>query len=294
MSSSSRPGSGRRHLDPARLPTVLFLDLDKTVIGRANAAVERFFLHRVVKEVADAGELPESARPRRPVDPVEEMASILRPGFGDAMRRLRRVFPTLEVFVCTMGVPATVTELKVPGIEGAAGVRFNRPLFHRGLCQSAAAEDRKLVGACFRQALQALSRRPRYAGLGLATDAAVADLVFRERFLMIDDTPEVAFDAASNRRLLVCPPYTAPGPEGSAVAGIAGIPAAALRSPKVAEYLAGVEDRKRKKPIVVTPEERSASAADAFWPSLAAAAEAAGRRASVDTLLRTRQSYSSF
>ena len=285
MSSSSRPGSGRR-IDPARLPTVLFLDLDKTVIGRANAAVERFFLHRVVKEVADAGELPASARPRRPLDAVEAMASILRPGFGEAIRRLRRVFPTLEVFVCTMGVPATVTELKVPGIEGASGVRFNRPLFHRGLCQSAAAEDRKLVGACFRQALQALSRRPRYAGLGLATDAAVADRVFRERFLMIDDTPEVAFDSASNRRLLVCPPYTASGPDGG-LALTSGIPAAALRSPKVAEYLATVEERQRKKPIVVTAEERAASATDAFWPSLAAAAEAAGRRANVDTLLRT-------
>jgi hypothetical protein len=184
-----------------QLPTVLFLDLDKTVIGRAHAAVERHFLRKVIDEVADAGELS-CGRPM-PLAPEEEMAPLLRPGFADAIRRLRATLPNLEVFVCTMGVHKNVMELKVPGIERATGLRFNRPVFCRDDCQSAAKEDLKLVGACFHRAIDALSKRKKYAFL--KRDPAMAVRVFDERFFMIDDTPRVAFDEASNARLITCP-----------------------------------------------------------------------------------------
>jgi hypothetical protein len=244
-----------------QLPTIVFLDIDKTIIGRANAAVERYFLHKVIHEVIDAGELPSSARPSPALSPEAEMGPLIRPGFAQAMRHLRGTLPNLELFVCTMGTPSTVSELKVPGIERATGVRFNRPLFHRTLCQSVTVEDRKLVGSCFRQAIAALSKRKKYAGLDRPS---VAARVFREHFFMVDDTANVAFDDASNARLVVCPPYEfMPAPAGL----LTGVPPVALRSPKVASYAAARGLHRGRK----DDGDHDDGDHDTFWATLAAA-----------------------
>jgi hypothetical protein len=250
------------------LPYIIFLDIDKTVIGRAHSVVERFFLRKVIAEVGAAGEL--DARKVVPLDPAAEMAPLLRPGFGDAIRRIKKALGGhVELFVCTMGVPSTVMELKAPGIECSAGVRFNRPLFHRGICQSSASPDKKLVGACFKVAAAALARR-KYPAL---RDPAAVHRTFHERFFMVDDLSDVAFDDASNKRMLVCPPYEHhPWSDP-----LEGVPASVLRSPKVALY---VKERVGGWGQQKTPDGGNA---DDFWPSFAtmverAAATAVGRQ----------------
>lgn len=194
-------------MPPARLPFVVFLDVDKTLIGRAEGSVARFWLRRVVRELVEAGELPASAGPT-PTDPRADMEPLLRPGVGDALRRIRNALGHVEYFVCSLGQQPVVAELKAPGIERAAGVRFRRPLFCVSTddscnCRSAASPDRKLVARCFARAVAELARR----GYPALRNPSAAKRVYSERFFMVDDTPGVAFDDASNGRLVTCPPY---------------------------------------------------------------------------------------
>jgi hypothetical protein len=256
-----KPGHAARS---RRLPVVLFLDLDKTVIGRADSAVERFFLRKVLAELHEAGELPAAALPAAALDPAAEMAPLMRPGFGDAIRHVRRHIRHVEVFVCTMGAPATVLELKAPGIRAASGVALREPIFHRELCQSAARPDRKRVGACFRQAAATLAAD----GYPALRDPAAVDEVFRTRFFMIDDTPDVAFDDISNARLVTCPPFEGPRLERGLDVFRGLLPAAAMRNRKVVEYVGGRLANMTPATARDGPR-RPATAADNFWPAFA-------------------------
>ena len=239
-----------------KLPTIIFLDLDKTVIGRADAAVERFFLRKVIDEVFDAGELAE--RPR-PLSPKDEMGPLIRPGFGEAMQRIKKALP---IFACTMGVAATVIEMKVPGIEQATGIRFNRPIFHKGICQSAADPGKKLVRQCFDLAIDHLAKRSKYGDCLRRR----RNKVFEERFFMVDDTADVAFDDASNAKMVLCPPYVYAPRVRSYVDPFVGIDSKVLESPKVALYIASMKVNAEEK-------EKTQTALDTFWPDLAHAIE---------------------
>ena len=258
--------------DPnGELPTVVFLDIDRTIIGRANASVERFFLRKVIAQLGEAGEIPTSRLPQPPyISPALEMDPVLRPGFADAIQRIRKVFANVELFVCTMGVPVTVTDHKVPGIEAVSGVRFNRPLFHRDFCQSAASKERKLVAQCFRHAIEALSHKKKYREA--LSDPARCRRVFDERFFMVDDTLDVAFDDRSNARLIKCPPFQYM-PESDPFVGIG---AAVLKSPKVARYIREAHGPKSPKSHSNRNHSKHSTKnheSDGFWPELADAAE---------------------
>lgn len=227
---------GSRHSRDAmqQLPFIMFLDIDKTLIGQAHAASHRFWLHAAVRELAEAGVLPRGAGARLPVlDPAAEMAPLLRPGVAEGLRRIRRALPGAELFVCSAGTRALVHGLKVPGIERACGLKFNRPVFcastdPRENCRSVAFGHLKLVRACFDRA--ALSLRRKYPAL---RDAAAREAVFDTRFFMVDDTASVALDAPSNKRLIQCPPYEVrPWADP-----FEGVPRTILTHPLVMEYV---------------------------------------------------------
>lgn len=203
------------------LPYVVFLDIDKTLIGRSHALVARFWLRRAIQELAREGALPPRlahASPAPTAPDAQVGPDLLRPGVGDALRAMQDAVlapdgkSCVEFFICSLGTRPNVAECKVPGLERHTGVRFNRPLFCTSVdgapdnCRSGAEADKKLVRSCLDRALAVLARRPRYAR-ALAEPGAAAQ-VFQHRFLMIDDTPNIAVDPVVNRRaLLVCPPY---------------------------------------------------------------------------------------
>jgi hypothetical protein len=195
------------------LPIIVFLDLDKTVIGRSHAQVEHMFLRKVIEELVEVGEVPARVQAalskRANASPADEIGPLVRPGFADAVRRIEAALGRVEWFVCTMGMPLTVMELKVPGIERATKVRFNRPVFTQAECRAATDDGKKLMWQCFQKAVAALARKEKYAGVRhqLLDADTMRNVMFARRFFMVDDTPDVALDDASNRRLVTCPPY---------------------------------------------------------------------------------------
>ncbi len=254
------------------LPFILFLDIDKTMIGRSHALTARFWLRKAVQEMAREGVLPAALARRCPPATAEDAQvgpDLLRPGLGDALRAMARALrlaagaPCLELFVCSLGTRANVAECKVPGIERHARVRFNRPLFCASQdgapdnCRASSAEDKKLVRSCFLRAVQALSNKKRWAS-ALARPGAV-DAVWRSRFLMIDDTPDIALDAESNARVHLCPAYQ----RQPWVDATAGAPRAALAHPAVRAYLKAHPPPPRRRA------EEAEEDADAFWPTFA-------------------------
>lgn len=76
----------------ALLPFVLFLDIDKTMIGRSHALTARFWLRKAIHEMGREGVLP-AALARRCPSPTAEDAQVgpdlLRPGLGATSSRSR-------------------------------------------------------------------------------------------------------------------------------------------------------------------------------------------------------------
>ncbi|PNH01941.1 hypothetical protein TSOC_012115 [Tetrabaena socialis] len=58
------------------LPFVIFLDVDKTMIGRAHALISRFWLRRVIAELMRAGEVPFVKNCPSPTDPDSQLRTM--------------------------------------------------------------------------------------------------------------------------------------------------------------------------------------------------------------------------
>lgn len=226
-----------------KLPFVLFLDVDKTLIGRANHAVNRFWLIRVINELIESEELSSLTHLRDHVIPSD----LIRPGVVQGLQALRDAHDgDLEIFICSLGTAEVVHNCKLPTLlkhvfdEKRTGLALNRPIFCASSdftenCRSAANipghPEKKAVKSCFLRAMDALRKKKKWKAV--LSEAGAAERVFEDRFIMIDDTMDVASDDASNQRMLVCPPYEYTPWESLT----AGLPAAALKHPKVQAYL---------------------------------------------------------
>ena len=284
----------------AKLPYVVFLDVDRTLIGNTRTCGHRFMIRRVIQELAEAGVIaPEAAATVRPIDPAAEMMHALRPGVADALHRIRSALPGTEFFLCTLGFHDIVHGCRAPGIEAATGVRFRRPMFCSGAtydpdnCRTLSSCGRKkLVGRCFARALESL--REDYPALERG-GADAARTVFEERFLMVDDTPAVAIDAPSNARLIVCPPYRHTGPW---VDPFWGVPQELLAHKEVETFVResvlpmvdvaspaacdanGYMDAVRSVSATARPACLDEAWTDSFWPRMADAVEDLAAQAS--------------
>ena len=225
-------------LDNSPLPYIVFWDVDKTMIGHADAACDRYWLMRHLKDLEDSHVLPRGTCPTPLIDARREIEPLLRPGLRAGLDAIRAALPgaAAEFFVCSYGKECVLEDLKVKGIEEATGLSFCRPIFCVSSDQARnvqpASGKKKLVRKNFDEAARSLARK--YPAL---EDPAVVDEVFRSRFFMVDDTRGIAFDAASNERVIVCPAFEhRPAPSSSAdpLEGL-GIPETALRHPMVQE-----------------------------------------------------------
>jgi hypothetical protein len=256
--------------DAKSLPTVVFLDVDYTLIGHSEAACDRYWVARVAKDVEDSHELPKGTCPEPLIDALAEIEPLLRPNLRAGLIGLRQALPNCEIFVCSYGQRAVVEDLKVAGVERATRIRFNRPIFcctsdrDANVKTSATHVKKKLVRKCFDVAARRLSRK--YPLLG---DFKTVDKVFQTRFFMVDDTPDIAYDAASNARLVVCPAYKfRPEASNDRFEGMA-LPRKALQHPLVQDF---IREELPMEPLEAVPRD----ATDDFWLRLADVAKQCG------------------
>lgn len=214
------------------LPRIVFLDIDQTIIGNSLSSIYRVLLHDVVRDLVQAGELDANIKP---LNMKTEIAPVIRPHFEQVMKRLSKHYQgTLELFVCTLGTSRMTHALKIPGIEQATNITFNRPIF----CNSHNEEEnsqatgntkKKLVYKCFLKAVASLKHK--YPALNNAENV---EMVFRERFIMVDDAgPDVSFDEKSKPHIIKCPAYAM----CSHRKPHRGIPANVLAHPKVNTFV---------------------------------------------------------
>ena len=258
-------------MPPSRLPFVLFLDIDRTLIGRAASLASHYLLQRVIAESRNNDCTAADVLAGVPADYAE---ALVRPGLSAALDSIRAAlkagdgYDSLEVFICSMGQKGLVADVKVPLIEAVAGVKFNRPLFCVSSapdenCQATADAAKKLVYKCFCTAISTLAvKNKRWSHLSKDIETTVKQL-HATRFLMIDDTRDVAWDAASNRRVLVCPPYERmPRWDVLAKAG----KSSTSRPHLVRKF---IEDNKGTLFASGTPEVVEEGEDDIFWPKCA-------------------------
>lgn len=244
-----------------RLPYIIFTDMDHTLIGQAEAECDRYWVMRVAKDLEESHELPQGTCPDPLIDARSEIAPLLRPGVGAGLRKIRAALPDSEFFVCSYGQQSILNDLKMKGFEAATGFRFRRPFFsvtsdEETNLKPASSHKTKLVRKCFDVACARLARRV-YPDL---RDAKAVEEVFRNRFFMVDDKFGIAYDKASNSRLVVCPPYTfRPPPRANK---FEGLPSKVLRHPKVRDFILNGLSSKQ------LPEQQS-DKDDNFWERLA-------------------------
>jgi hypothetical protein len=206
------------------LPCIVFWDVDKTMIGYADAACDRYWLMRHLQNLEDSHVLPRGTCPSPLIDARREIEPLLRPGLRaglDAIRAALSPRGAAEFFVCSYGKECVLEDLKVRGIEEAIGPMFNRPIFcvssdQARNVQPACGKKVKLIRKNFDEAARSLVHK--HPAL---EDPAVVDEVFRTRFFMVDDTEGIAFDAASNERVIVCPAFEhRPAPSADPLEGL--------------------------------------------------------------------------
>lgn len=263
---------GRERELAMRLPFVMFLDIDRTCIGNATSLAGHYCLSQVVKELDDRRSMAHRIAPV----PASYRNDIVRPGLGKSFREVRKSLravdghDSLEIFVCSLGQRGLVTECKVPLIEDVAGIKFNRPLFCVSTtadenCQAFADGRKKLVRKCFDVAMRALVRKRKWRHLANDVEQWSTYLHSR-RFLMVDDTPSVAYDAASNRKLVVCPPFD----RCPVFDVLSCFPKRVRENANVIAYV-------EQNPKFFSQDTRKDMGMDSFWPAFAGAFRHAAR-----------------
>lgn len=192
-------------MDTRRLPLVLLIDLDGTLIGGVKLLLAEYDMHREAARLAGAetaaATAAKASRTLREsfVTRLQE-GGILRPHVRRFARRMEQLCAKagatpVELFVYTASEDSWAKFL-IPCVEAAIGVRFNRPLFVRSHCVAGGA--RKAIAPLLPKIASALRRR--YARL------ASSDLV--DRVVLIDNTPDIMMDPSERERLIVCPTYS--------------------------------------------------------------------------------------
>lgn len=187
-----------------RLPLVLLIDLDGTLIGSVKLLLAEYDLHKEAARLSGAESTAAAAsragRALRDSFVTRlQIGGILRPHVRRFFRRMEQLradatATPVELFAYTASEDSWAKFI-IPCVESAAGARFNRPLFVRSHC--AAGGTRKVIAPLLPKIAGALRRRYPHLSAG--------ELV--ERVLLIDNTPDVMMYSNERDRLVVCPTY---------------------------------------------------------------------------------------
>jgi hypothetical protein len=180
---------------------ILFLDIDGTLIGRADKWVNLYYSDLEGPEGLSTSESSKYVIPD----------SVVRPGLGPALRRIADCFggnEYLDIYLCSKGKRGPLHACKLPAIERCLarhGLAVKKPVF----CDSDVASEKsccpamglKQLRSCLSRALlDEVSTKPK-------TEAKDVDATYGKNFLMVDDSPEVVDDLS---RVIVCPLFKSP------------------------------------------------------------------------------------
>ena len=193
-----------------RLPIVMLLDLDGTLIGKVSTMIAEFDLHKqtiMASGGTEAAAHSASARTLRESFKVRLLNGLLRPGIRRFLRKVEdmhadtRTAP-VELFIYTASDDKWA-KIIMSCVEAAAGFSFNRPLFFRSNCikvdgPTGIPELRKSIVHLLPKLYKSL--RTRYPLLLSQRDLA-------SRVVLVDNTPGIMAVPEENARLVVCPTY---------------------------------------------------------------------------------------
>ena len=163
---------------------VLFLDIDGTLIGRADPWVQKY--------CNETGERTDN-------NEIEIPVQLLRPGLGPALQRMATCLDgQLRIYLCTKGRRGQVHACKLPTLEryfAAHGLQISRPVF----CMSADGdEDMSCCPVTGKKLLRSWLARALVGQI---------DLEHTSRFLLVDDSVDVADDMT---KVITCPTFRNP------------------------------------------------------------------------------------
>ena len=208
----------------ARLPYILILDLDATVVGDVNYVIEEHGLHHALRQkgISSAGFASHFAESFR--------SGLLRPYFCEFIQGLQAAYDGLEVFVFSAGSDTWVPTI-IGEIEKFCGIRVHRPYFsrkdtHIGADQNGSFSYTKSITATLEKIFRVLEDD--YKAL---RKPEAREHVTENRVLMLDDNTSVIADH-TDRHLAI--------PEYKFVYAFditAGLPDAVRALPEVTEYM---------------------------------------------------------
>ena len=170
---------------------LFILDLDGTVLGDVRFQVAKYSLHQSLRRhgfrPAASGPVPHA---------FHQDMHLIRPGFGNWMKSMKKRFPDSHFFVYTASEKAWA-KVEVPWIEKSLGVQFSRPIFTRDDCLA----DPSVFN--YRKSLTRILPKI-WKSVGKKLTAAEKATILQTRTMIVDNT-SVFVDHTDH--LLLCPDY---------------------------------------------------------------------------------------
>lgn len=183
-----------------KLPFILILDIDNTVIGDiAHCLKEHKLLDIIYKNCISIKNLPSKCAKSDIIDIQDELKEgLLRPNVKDFLDFCSKKFKNVEVFFYTNSSYKWANTILVREVEKALDYKVNRPIFTRE--DSLTVNWEKTISAIYPQILKSLLKK-----YPLLENDKYVNTVFNERMIFIDDIENNVHDYKS--RQIKCPKY---------------------------------------------------------------------------------------
>lgn len=183
-----------------KLPFILILDIDNTVIGEITHCLkEHKLLDIIYKNCISIKNLPSKCAKSDILDMQDELKEgLLRPNVKDFLNFFSKKFKNVEVFFYTNSTYNWANTVLVREIEKALDYKVNRPIFTR---EDSLSNLEKTISAIYPQIFKSLIKK-----YPLLENDKHINTVFNERMIFIDDIAENVHDYKS--RQIKCPEYS--------------------------------------------------------------------------------------
>lgn len=183
------------------LPVIFVFDMDKTLIGDTDLILQYDQLMEFIRDGCKHKRLIGSECKLNTNTWVSDNipATFFRPNLQESLVEIKKIFPTAEFFVFSLGTKAYVYDI-IPYLEKQTGIKFNRPLFTR--TDASSSSDNKYlkdIHGYYDTMFKALSHKyPK------CKDEKYQNKIMKERTVIIDDTAVWG----SDERWVPCKEYT--------------------------------------------------------------------------------------
>ena len=174
-----------------KIPNIVVLDIDGTLIGDIEPQIVLYTLHNVLKSRDKKLNL------LQPKEFRENLKNgIIRPFFIKFIKTIKQVLPDTEFFIYTASEKKWANFL-IPHIEQACGYKFNRPIMTRDQCVIFDREYKKKVDIIYKCIIKTLRKKYNIK--------AINSRELEDRIMIIDNN--VVYDKNDMKHVLLCPTY---------------------------------------------------------------------------------------